>query len=70
MTKIQTFGGGGKYTPQSSTITVKSPYVINVRTCLNFGVCDVHGQIPKTDIMRHTFYLVIFVTICAKLVLI
>ena len=70
MTKIQKFGGGGKYNPQGSTITVKSPYVINVRTCLNFGVRDVRGQIPKTDIMRHTFYLVIFVTICAKLVLI
>ena len=31
--------------------------------CQNFGVRDVHGQIPKAFIKYHTFYLVIFLTI-------
>ena len=47
---------------QGSTITIKLQYVITY-LCQNFGIHDVHGQIPNAFIRRHTFYLVIFLTI-------
>ena len=34
-------------TKQGSTISTKLPYVITY-LCQNFGVCDIHGQIPKS----------------------
>ena len=48
---------------QGSTVIVKSLHMI-MYSCQNFD------KYQKTDIMHHTFYLAIFLTICPKLVLI
>ena len=54
---------------RDSTITIKSLYVITY-VCQNFGVRDVLGKYQKTYKRLYTFYIVIFLTIFAKLVLI
>ena len=48
---------------QDSTVTVKSLYMITY-------VCQNFGKYRKANIRHHTFYLVISLTICPKLVLI
>ena len=65
----QEWFGGIQLLRQSSTVTVKSPYVITY-ACQNFGVRNVRGQIPKTDTMRHTLCLTNFIAIFPNLVLI
>ena len=54
---------------QVSTIIIKSLYVIKYEQ-ENFGVREVSGKYQKTYIRRENFYLVIFLTIFLKLVLI
>ena len=55
-------------TQKGLTITIKLPYVI-ANVFQNFSVVAYAGKYQKAYIRRHTFYLVIFLTISPRLVL-